>query len=229
VFHTALEPWYARQMLKRIALIAGGLIVVLAIVIATRPGHLHVERSLPMPVPSAVVYSLLNDFNVWPSWSPWEKLDPDMKREVSGAPTGVGAKYAWVGNDQVGSGSMEIMESKPDQIKIRLEFKEPFAATNVTTFVLVPTASSAGAPGTRVTWAMDGENNFAAKAMGMFMDMDAMIGKDFESGLANLGALAEGDAELKAASRGELPPAPAGVVEPAAGSAGAGSAGSGAH
>ncbi|MEY4546877.1 MAG: hypothetical protein RL685_3072 [Pseudomonadota bacterium] len=216
-------------MLKRIALIAGGLIVVLAIVIATRPGHLHVERSLPMPVPSAVVHSLLNDFNVWPSWSPWEKLDPDMKREVSGAPTGVGAKYDWVGNDQVGSGSMEIVESKPDQIKIRLEFKEPFAATNVTTFVLVPTASSAGAPGTRVTWAMDGENNFAAKAMGMFMDMDAMIGKDFESGLANLGALAEGAAELKGAARAEPAPAPARVDSPAAGSAGAGSAGGGAH
>jgi hypothetical protein len=215
-------------MLKRIALIAGGLIVVLAIVIATRPGHLHVERSLPMPVPSAVVYSLLNDFHAWPSWSPWEKLDPEMKREVSGAPTGVGAHYAWVGNDQVGSGSMEIVESKPDQIKIRLEFKEPFAATNVTTFALVPTTSSAGAPGTRVTWAMDGENNFAAKAMGMFMDMDAMIGKDFEAGLANLGALAEGAAELKGMGRAEPAPAPV-AAEGAAGSTAGGSAGGGAR
>jgi hypothetical protein len=206
-------------MLKRIALIAAGLIVVLVIVISTRPGHLHVERSMPMPVPSAVVYSLLNDFRAWPSWSPWEKLDPEMKREVSGAAQGVGAKYAWQGNDQVGSGSMEIIESKPDQIKILLEFKEPFAATNITTFALVPTASTAGAPGTRVTWAMDGENNFAAKAMGMFMDMDAMIGKDFEAGLANLGALAEGAVELKGAAAPA--PAPAAAVVPAGGSAGA--------
>jgi hypothetical protein len=191
-------------MLKRIALIAGGLIVVLAIVIATRPGHLHVERSMPMPAPPAVVYSLLNDFHAWPSWSPWEKLDPGMKREVSGAATGVGARYAWVGNDQVGSGSMEIIESRPEQIKIRLEFKEPFAATNITTFALAPLPG-----GTRVTWAMDGENNFAAKAMGMFMDMDAMIGKDFEAGLTNLGALAEGAAELKAAAQVVPAPAPA--------------------
>lgn len=213
-------------MLKRVALIASGLIVVLLIVVSTRPGHLHVERSMPMPVAPAVVHSLLNDFRSWPSWSPWEKLDPEMKREVSGAPQGVGAKYSWAGNDQVGSGSMEIVESKLDQIKIRLDFKEPFAATNITTFALVPTVSSGGGQGTRVTWAMDGENNFAAKAMGMFMDMDAMIGKDFEAGLANLGALAEGAAEVKAAAA-KVEPAPEAVVPavvPPAGVAGAGGA-----
>jgi Polyketide cyclase / dehydrase and lipid transport len=212
-------------MLKRIALIAGGLIVVLAVVIATRPGHFHVERTLPMPVASTVVYSLLNDFRAWPSWSPWEKLDPEMKREVSGAPHGVGAKYAWIGNDQVGSGNMEIVESKPEQIKIRLEFKEPFAATNITTFAFAPAPATAGAPGTRVTWAMDGENNFAAKAMGLFMDMDAMIGKDFEAGLANLGALAEGAAELKGAAAPAPVVVPAGASTPATGAAGAGSGG----
>lgn len=211
-------------MLKRIALIAGGLILVLLVVIATRPGELHVERSLPVPVAPEVVHRLLNDFRAWPSWSPWEKLDPEMKREMSGAAHGVGAKYAWSGNDQVGSGSMEIIESTPQQIKIRLEFKEPFAATNITTFALAPAPSSQGASGTRVTWAMDGENGFAAKAMGLFMDMDAMIGKDFEAGLANLGALAEGAAELQGVAA-RVEPAPAPVVPAVANQAAAGGAG----
>jgi hypothetical protein len=185
---------------------------------------MHVERSMPLPAAPQVVHTLLNDFRAWPSWSPWEKLDPEMKREVSGAPHGVGAKYAWQGNDQVGSGNMEIIESKPEQIKIRLEFKEPFAATNLTTFTLAPAPVPAGATGTRVTWAMDGENNFVSKAMGLFMDMDAMIGKDFEAGLANLGALAAGAEELKGVAA-KVEPAPTPVVPAgAAGAAGAGSA-----
>jgi hypothetical protein len=211
-------------MLKRIALIAGGLLLVLLVVIATRPGQMHVERSLPMPVAPQVVHTLLNDFRAWPSWSPWEKLDPEMKRELSGAPQGVGAKYAWSGNDQVGSGNMEIVESKPEQIKIRLEFKEPFAATNITTFALAPAPAPSGAAGTRVTWAMDGENNFVSKAMGLFMDMDALIGKDFEAGLANLGALAEGAAELQGVAA-KVEPTPAAVVPSAAATATAGSGG----
>ncbi len=216
-------------MLKRIALIAGGLLLLLIVVIATRPGHLHVERSLPMAAEPEVVHRLLNDFRAWPSWSPWEKLDPGMAREMSGAQQGVGAQYAWTGNDQVGSGSMEIIESTPQQIKIRLEFKEPFAATNITTFALAPVPASGGAPGTRVTWAMDGESNFAAKAMGLFMDMDSMIGKDFEAGLANLGALAEGAAEGASA---KVVPAPvpvvaAGAAQGAAGASGAAGAGAG--
>jgi len=199
-------------MLKRIAVIAAVLIAVLALVIATRPAHLHVERSLSIAVPPAVVFPLINDFRDWSSWSPWEKLDPNMKREISGAPQGKGSLYSWSGNDQVGVGSMEITDSAaPEQVKIRLEFKQPWQATNETTFTLVPTKQ-----GTRVTWAMDGENNFGAKAMSMFMDMDQMVGKDFEAGLANLGAIAEAAAEQQraaaaAARPAEAPNAPAAV------------------
>lgn len=231
-------------MLKKIALVLGGLLLVLIVVISLQPSQMHVERSLPMPVSPQVVHTLLNDFRAWPSWSPWEKLDPGMKRELSGAPRGVGAKYAWSGNDQVGSGNMEIIESEPEQIKIRLEFKEPFAATNTTTFALAPAPATSGGPGTRVTWAMDGENNFVSKAMGLFMDMDAMIGKDFEVGLANLGALAEGALEMQgvaekqgvAEQRGvaanaepaSAPAVPAAAERATAGVGGAGSAAAGA-
>jgi len=213
-------------MLKRVAVIAAGLIVVLALVIATRPAHLHVERSKPIAASPAVVFSLINDFHAWPSWSPWEKQDPDMKRDISGSPQGKGALYSWSGNDQVGVGSMEIVDSSaPEQVKIRLEFKEPWEATNATTFSLVPTTQ-----GTRVTWAMDGENNFGAKAMSMFMNMDEMIGKDFEAGLTNLGALAEAAAEPQRAAAvlpAQAPNVPAAVGgEPGAVGAGGGAAAS---
>jgi len=209
-------------MLKRIAVIAAVLIAALALVIATRPAHLHVERSMSIPVSPALVFPLINDFHAWSSWSPWEKLDPDMKREISGAPEGKGSLYSWSGNDQVGVGTMEIIDSTPaDQVKIRLEFKQPWEATNATTFTLVPTKQ-----GTRVTWAMDGENNFGAKAMSMFMNMDEMIGKDFETGLTNLGAVAEATAEQQRAAAlqpAAVPNAPAGVGgAPVAGTAGAG-------
>jgi hypothetical protein len=204
-------------MLKRIAIIAAVLFAVLLLVVATRPGHLHVERSLAMAAPPSVVFPLIDDFHAWQSWSPWEKLDPNMKREITGAPHGKGALYSWSGNDDVGSGTMEITESNPpQQVEIRLEFKQPWAATNTTTFTLAPAASPPG--GTRVTWAMDGENSFGAKAMGLVMDMDQMIGKDFESGLANLQALAEAAAEAQkaaAAKPAEAPNAPAAAGEPA--------------
>ena len=187
----------------------------LLLVVATRPGHLHVERSMAMAAPPSVVFPLIDDFHAWQSWSPWEKLDPNMKREITGAPRGKGARYSWSGNDDVGSGTMEIVESEPLQkVQIRLEFKEPWAATNTTTFTLVPTSA-----GTHVTWSMDGENSFGAKAMGLVMDMDQMIGKDFESGLTNLQAVAEASAEAQRAAAAKPPePAnvPAAVGEPAA-------------
>jgi uncharacterized protein YndB with AHSA1/START domain len=214
-------------MLKRVAVIAAALIAVLALVIATRPAHLHVERSLAISAPPALVFPLINDFHAWASWSPWEKLDPNMKREISGAPQGKGALYSWSGNDQVGVGSMEITDSAaPEQVKIRLEFKQPWQATNATTFTLVPTKQ-----GTRVTWAMDGENNFGAKAMSMFMNMDEMIGKDFEAGLTNLGAMAEAAAEQQRAAAA-APAQPANVPAAAGdlpGAAGAGGVAPAAH
>src|SRR3954468_21796358 len=146
-----------RWMLKRVAIIAAALFAVLLLVVATRPAHLHIERSLSMAAPPSVVFPLIDDFHAWQGWSPWEKLDPNMKREITGAPSGNGSLYSWVGNDDVGSGTMQIIDSRaPEQVKIRLEFKQPWAATNTTTFTLAPTSSPPG--GTRVTWSMDGEN-----------------------------------------------------------------------
>jgi hypothetical protein len=169
-------------MLRKIAIGVVGLVLLFVALVATRPSRFHVERSARLDAPPHVVFSLINDFHRWPSWSPWEALDPAMKREYSGAAQGTGAVYDWSGNDDVGVGSMRITDSEaPTSVTISLEFKQPWQATNTTLFSVAPEAG-----GSTVTWSMDGENNFMFKAVGLFMNMDEMVGKDFEVGLANL-------------------------------------------
>ncbi len=167
-------------MIKKIFFGLLVILVVLAAAAATRPATFHLERSA-IVVAGDIAHDAVNDFHRWPEWSPWEKMDPSMKKTFSGAPAGVGAEYSWVGNDKVGEGKMTILESTPERIVMRLEFIKPFAATNQTTFRFsTPGANS------QVTWSLDGENNFMAKAMSLFMDMDKMVGPDFERGLQGL-------------------------------------------
>jgi hypothetical protein len=135
-----------------------------------------------IPAPQFVVFTQVNDFHNWEKWSPWAKLDPTMKLTIDGEPAGVGAKYAWTGNGKVGEGRMAITDSRPNErVAIKLEFLRPFAATNTTEFAFRPEGGS-----THVTWAMTGEKNFVSKACGLIMNMDKMIGRDFEKGLAQL-------------------------------------------
>lgn len=169
-------------MLKKI--LVGLLIVVLILVavIATRPADYTVTRSKTIAAPPQSVYSNVADFHRWPQWSPWERLDPAMKREFSGTASGTGAKYAWVGNSDVGEGRMTITDAKPaERVAILLEFVKPLEATSNTEFKLTPSGS-----GTNVEWTMRGTNGFLAKGMSLFMNMDKMIGNDFEAGLARL-------------------------------------------
>ena len=171
-------------MLKKIAIALVVLVAALAAVIATRPSEFRIARSRTVAAAPDALHAYVNDFHHWPAWSPWEKLDPAMKREYSGAPAGPGAVYSWSGNDQVGEGRMTITDSQPPRsVTIRLEFLKPWAATNTTQFDFTPSGT-----GTNVTWAMTGHNNFMAKAFSVFMDMDKMVGPDFERGLANLEA-----------------------------------------
>jgi carbon monoxide dehydrogenase subunit G len=168
------------------------LVAVLAVVaVATRPAEFHIERSIAVAAPADKVFALVNDLHAWAAWSPWEKLDPNMERTHSGAAAGVGATYAWKSqNGKVGEGRMTIEKSaSPSQVGIELQFIKPFAATNQITFTLVPSGG-----GTQVTWAMDGRNGFMAKAFGLVMNMDKMVGGDFERGLDTLKTVAETDA-----------------------------------
>ncbi len=148
----------------------------------------EVTRTAVIPAPAAKIFPLVNNFHEWTAWSPWESVDPAMERSYSGSDSGVGAKYAWNVNRKAGSGTMEIVEStEPDLIRIRLEITEPFKAVNPTTFTFAPSAS-----GTQVTWTMTGENKGVGKLFALFMNMDKMVGTDFEKGLAALaGAISQ--------------------------------------
>ena len=136
------------------------------------------------------MFAQVNDFHKWAQWSPFEKLDPQMAKTFEGPTEGVGASYAWKGNDKAGEGRMTIEKSnKPLQISIKLTFLKPFPATNTATFTFMP--DSANPQSTKVTWEMDGNNNFVGKMFQLFVSMDKMVGADFERGLASLKAVAE--------------------------------------
>lgn len=178
-------------MLKKILIGIGAALALLVIVILMQPATFRVVRSTTMAAPPEVAFQQVSDFHAWSAWSPWEKLDPNMKRSFEGAESGVGARYAWAGNDDVGEGRMTIEKSSaPSEVVIKLEFLKPFAATNTTAFTFERTPE-----GSKATWSMEGENNFVSKAMSLFMDMDEMIGADFERGLASLKTVSEAAAK----------------------------------
>jgi len=159
----------------------------LVIFAATKPDTFRVERATSIKAPPEKIFPLINDFDRWASWSPYEKKEPAMKRTRSGAPTGKGAVYEWDGNGEVGKGRMEITNTAPpSKITIKLDFDKPFEAHNIVDFTLEPQAD-----GTNVKWTMRGPAPFVSKMMQVFMDMDSMVGKDFEAGLASLKAIAE--------------------------------------
>jgi uncharacterized protein YndB with AHSA1/START domain len=179
-----------RKLAIGLVLVLGGL----ALFVATRPAAFHIERATTVAAPPEAVYALVNDFRAWPRWSPYEQKDPAMRRTLGGPEAGVGATYAWDGNDDVGAGGMTITESVPGRrVAIRLEFSRPMTATNDVAFSF----DDAGGA-TRVVWSMDGRNGFLGKLASLLLDMDAMVGADFEAGLAALKSAAEADARRPA-------------------------------
>jgi hypothetical protein len=166
--------------------LAVGIAAVLALAL-TRPDSFRVERSLAVKAPADAIYPQVADFRRWTGWSPYEGRDPAMKRNFGGAGQGHGATYSWDGNSNVGAGRMEIVEaSTPSKLRIKLDFERPFEAHNTAEFTFVPRGDA-----TLVTWSMVGPAPFMSKLMQVFINMDDMIGKDFEAGLAGLKKLAE--------------------------------------
>jgi hypothetical protein len=171
-----------------------GLVVLLGvflIVAARRPDDLRVERSITISAPAAIVFAQINDLRKWLEMSPYAKEDPAAKYTFAGPPAGAGSSVEWVGNAKVGSGRMTIIDSRPNElVRFKFEFFKPWYCTNTTDFIFRPTGS-----GTEVTWAMFQKNKFIAKAAGLVMNMDKMIGESFEAGLVNLKNLAEAAAK----------------------------------
>jgi uncharacterized protein YndB with AHSA1/START domain len=174
-------------MLKIILIAVVVLVIALLIFAATKPDSFQVQRTASIKAPPEKIFPLIDDFQNWGAWSPYENKDPAMKRTRSGAVNGKGAVYEWDGDKNVGKGRMEITESSPtSKIVIQLDFFKPFEAHNIAEFTLEPRGDS-----TKVTWAMHGPAPFISKLMQVFINFDNMIGKDFEQGLANLKAVAE--------------------------------------
>ena len=162
------------------ALVLG--VVVLA---STKPKSFRYERRALIAAPPEKIMPLLNDFRQWSGWSPWEKLDPAMQRTYRGTAQGVGAIYQWSGNKKAGSGRMEILQETATLVKLQLDFIAPFKAHNFTEFSVVANDAAS-----EVVWVMYGESPFASRIMSIFIDLDKMVGKDFEAGLVNLNRLA---------------------------------------
>ncbi len=177
-------------MFEAIAIIAIVLAIAIAVVLilaATKPDIFRVERAITVKAPPDRIFALIADFRQWVTWSPYEHKDPALKRSYSGAASGKGAVYGWEGNKNVGSGRMEILEaSAPAKIVIKLDFITPFEGHNTAEFTMLPQGDT-----TNVTWLMHGPSPFIGKIMHVFMNMDRMVGKDFEIGLANLKRLTE--------------------------------------
>ena len=175
-------------MLKWTLAALAAVIVVFLIVVALQPTDFRIERSATMRAPAPAAFAQVNDFQNWQAWSPWEKVDPALKRHYEGPKAGTGAVYAWQGNKDVGEGRMTITDSRPaERVDIRLEFFKPFAAVNQTVFTFKP----ASADTTAVTWTMTGQNNFVSKAICLFVDMDKMVGGMFDQGLNQMKAIVE--------------------------------------
>jgi uncharacterized protein YndB with AHSA1/START domain len=175
------------EIMVIIAVVLAIAIAVVLILAATKPNTFSVRRTITVRAPAEKIFPLIDDFHQWGSWSPYEKKDPAMKRSYSGPASGKGAVYGWEGNKNVGSGRMEILDvSAPSKIVIKLDFFAPFEGHNTAEFTMLPQGDA-----TTITWLMHGPAPFMNKMMQVFMNLDNMIGKDFEVGLANLKRIAE--------------------------------------
>ncbi len=174
-------------MIKKILLGLVAIIVIVCVIAAFQSDEMSVTRSTTVAAPPEAVFKVVNDFRQWDAWSPWSKLDPNMKKSLEGPPEGAGAVYKWSGNNEVGEGSTTLVESKPNEkVVMKLAFVRPMEGTSDVQFTFAPEGA-----GTKVTWAMQGKKPFIGKIVGLFMDCEKMCGDQFNEGLANLKKIAE--------------------------------------
>lgn len=174
-------------MLEKVLIGLAVTVAVAVVVVALQPAEYRVARRATIAAPPAAVFAEVNDLQRFQRWNPFARLDPAARNTFEGAPAGAGAALAWSGNSQIGEGRLTITESRPAElVRMRLDFVRPFASTSVAEFTFVPEAG-----GTAVTWSMTGRRNFVAKAIGLVIGMDRMIGEPFEQGLAALKSMAE--------------------------------------
>ncbi|MGJ0394779.1 MAG: SRPBCC family protein [Methylocystis sp.] len=177
------------------ALLFLALLSALIAYISFLPDSFRIARATTIDAPPETVFRHIYDFHNWRDWSPWAKLDPEMKEEYGGTPQGYGATYSWSGNKDVGVGRMEIVESRQgERVRIKIEFTKPFEAKHDVQFDLKPL----GDDRTEVTWAMSGRHEFIGKAMFKFFGVDKSLGLRFEKGLADLKRVVESQPKIAA-------------------------------
>lgn len=161
-----------------------GLVLIIAAIAAyasTKPDEYKVSRSATMNASASEIFEQVNNLKAWDSWSPWAKLDPNAKITYEGPEAGAGAKMGWDGNMEIGKGSLVITESTPERIAYHLVFEKPMAGESDASFMFQEQGGQ-----TKVTWSMEGKQNFLAKVMSIFMDCEKMIGEQFDKGLASM-------------------------------------------
>lgn len=174
-------------MIIKVVIVIAVLFVAFAVFAALQPPDFRIERSAVIAASPAAVFAEINDLHRFQAWNPWAKIDPSMKSTFAGPAAGVGAAYTWAGNNQVGEGHMTIVDSQPGQrVRLRMDFLKPLKSTSTAEFTLAPASD-----GTAVTWSMYGQRNFVAKAIGLLVSMDAMVGGSFEQGLRDLKSIVE--------------------------------------
>lgn len=180
-------------MIKKILLSLAVLIAGICVTASFQSDDMNVTRSATLAAPPEAVFKVVNDFRQWDAWSPWSKLDPNMKKSLEGPAEGVGAIYRWNGNNEVGEGSTTLTESKPgEKVAMRLDFTRPMEGTSEVDFTFTPEGA-----GTKVTWAMHSKKPFIGKVVSLFMNCEKMCGDQFEQGLGNLKRLVEPAAAAK--------------------------------
>ena len=174
-------------MLKTIAVVIAAVLAVPVVLATFKPDTFRVQRSASIRASADKIHPLISDMRRFNTWNPYNKKDPNVKGSYRGPSSGPGAGYDFEGNKDVGKGSIQIVEPvTPTRVSMKLDMIEPFEGHNRVEFTLAPRGDS-----TEVTWAIHGPSPFMAKLMGIFFDMDRMIGRDFEAGLADLKAAAE--------------------------------------
>jgi hypothetical protein len=167
------------------------LALLLLVAVALQSADMRIERSTTIAATPEVVFPQVNELRKWEAWSPWAKIDPGVKTTYEGPPAGNGAISTWSGNSQVGEGRMTIVESRPNaRVKLQLDFIRPVRSNSTAEFILVPAEN-----GTNVTWKMDGPRPLMTKFVGLFMDIDKLLGDQFDEGLAKLKAVCESSSQ----------------------------------
>ena len=165
-----------------------GILVLVVFLAIIAPKNYDVYRTIEVARPKAEVFEYLKYLKKQREWSPWEKKDPDMDHKFTGTDGEVGAISYWNGNKDVGEGEQEITKIiEGERIEGELRFLKPFKSTSDCYFDVEEISGGS----TIVTWGFSGKNKFPMSIMMLFMNMDKMVGKDFEEGLGSLKSILE--------------------------------------